>query len=364
MGRICMKNYLTGNGKINILEMPYQALENWLKNDLGEPGYRATQIWQWLWQKMARNFADMTSVSGKLRLILSEMAVISWPEIVKTQTSSDGTCKFLLQFADGAQAETVLIPAENRASEIRWTQCLSSQIGCPMGCSFCATGKMGFKRNMSMGEILGQILIGRNYLGDTRLDRPILRNLVFMGMGEPLLNLKALIPALESLANDRGMNFSPRRITVSTCGIDKGLEQLGESGLAYLAISLHAASQTLRESIMPGAAAWPLDQMFAALKKYPLKTREKITFEYLLLGGVNDSLADAKKLAALVSQVKGKVNLINYNRVENLPYEPASQERAAAFQKYLCDRHITAILRKSKGPDIQAACGQLCNRAL
>lgn len=301
----------------------------------------------------------MSNVSRKLREILAEKAFIGWPEVAATQTAADGTCKFLLRFPDGASAETVLIPAENRMGAIRWSQCLSTQIGCPMKCSFCATGQMGFKRNMTMAEILGQTLVGKEYLRDSRPDKPVLRNLVFMGMGEPLLNLDNLVPALGVLADEKGMNFSPRRITVSTCGIEKGLRVLGESGLAYLAVSLHAPTQELRGRIMPGAAVWNLDDMMASLARYPLKARERITFEYLLLGGVNDSLENARELARVLSHVKAKLNLIAYNPVAGLPYDAPKPERVQAFQKYLCDKNITAILRKSRGADINAACGQL-----
>ena len=228
-----------------------------------------------------------------------------------------------------------------------------------MGCTFCSTGQMGFERNMTMGEILGQVLVAREHLGDDRPEWPMLRNIVFMGMGEPLLNMRELMRSLEGLNNAKGLNFSPRRITVSTCGIEKGLRELGESGLAYLAVSLHAPTQELRSRIMPKAARWSLEDMFTALKSYPLKTREHITFEYLLLGGVNDGQEQAKELARLVSDVRGKLNLIVYNPAEGAPYAAPTEEAVLAFEQYLWNRKITAILRKSKGQDIKAACGQL-----
>lgn len=345
--------------RVNLLDFTLPELSAWFQNELGEPAFRAVQVWQWIWQKLARDFASMTNVSLKLREKLTGLAEIVWPEVVKESVGPDGTTKLLLAFGDGARAETVLIPAENRKGAIRWSQCLSTQCGCAMACRFCATGQMGFGRNMSMGEILGQVLIGRERLGDYRPDWPILRNLVFMGMGEPLLNLKALMPALESLHDERGLNFSPRRITVSTCGIEAGLKTLGESGLAYLAISLHAPSQTLREQIMPAAASWPLDQMMASLAAYPLKARERITFEYLLLGGVNDSPAHARELVRLLNPLKAKLNLIVYNPVEGLPFTPPAPEAVEAFQQVLWKSNLTAILRKSRGREIDAACGQL-----
>lgn len=350
-------------GPVNLLEFTLPELELWLAG-LGQPRFRAIQLWQWLWQKMARNFDAMSDISKAFRAELKERAEIVWPEVESVQTSSDGTMKFLLRFRDGALAETALIPAESRSGALRWTQCLSTQIGCPMGCRFCATGQMGFSRNMSMGEILGQMLVAREHLDDRRLDSPILRNVVFMGMGEPLLNLENLLRALKSMGHDKGLNFSPRRITVSTCGIEKGLKILGESGLAYLAVSLHAPTQALREAIMPKAAAWPLPDMLAALKNYPLKARERITFEYLLLGGLNDGLEQAAQLARIASGVRGKLNLIVFNPSPGLPFRAPEPEAVAAFQKYLWDRNITAIIRKSKGADIAAACGQLAIRKI
>ncbi len=342
----------------NILDMSLPQLQDFM-TAMGEPRFRATQVWQWLWQKMARDFESMTNVSKGTRAKLGQCLEIVWPHVAAVQKSRDGTVKFLLTLADGAQVETVLIPSESRVGAQRLTQCLSSQVGCAMGCTFCSTGSMGFERNMSHGEILGQILVARDYLGDVRTDKPMIRNLVFMGMGEPLLNMKNMLAALHSLNDDHGLNFSPRRITVSTCGIEKGLKEFGDSGLAYLAISLHAPNQLLRERIMPRAARWSLEKLMEALASYPLKTRERITFEYLLLGGVNDGLGHAQELVRLVSQVKGKLNLIVYNPVASAPYVAPDAKKILAFEKYLWDRNITAIIRKSKGQDINAACGQL-----
>lgn len=344
---------------INLLDMTLPELEAWMGGELGEPKFRAAQVWQWLWQKMARDVDAMTNVSRACRERLAAAAAIVWPEVAAVEESRDGTTKFLLRLADGAQVETVLIPSDSREGARRWTQCLSSQVGCAMGCTFCSTGQMGFERNMSMGEILGQVLVARAHLGDARPDRPVLRNLVFMGMGEPLLNLREVMRALQSLNNDKGLNFSPRRITVSTCGIEKGLRELGESGLAYLAVSLHAPTQELRARIMPKAARWPLEELVATLRSYPLKARERITFEYLLLGGVNDGPEQARELARLVGSVKGKLNLIVYNPAEGAPYAAPAEDRVLAFEQCLWKRHITAIVRKSKGQDIRAACGQL-----
>ncbi len=343
---------------IDILNLTLPELTEFMITELKEPKFRAKQVWQWLWSRGARSFDEMSDVSKATRAALAEQAVITWPEIVTEEQSSDGTIKFLLRLADGALIETVLIPG----SKDRLTQCLSCQVGCAMGCTFCSTGQLGFTRNMSMGEILGQVLVARRYLNDEGVMNPRLKNLVFMGMGEPLLNLREVMRSLQSLSEEQGLNFSPRRITVSTCGIEAGLKELGESGLAYLAVSLHAPDQALRKQIMPKAANWPLADMLAALEKYPLKTRERLTFEYLLLGGVNDSLEHAKGLARIMARLKAKLNLIVYNQAEGLPYKTPTPEAVLAFEQYLWNKGITAILRQSKGSDIKAACGQLAAR--
>ena len=343
---------------IDILNMTHPELLAFVRDDLGEPAFRANQVWQWLWQKGVTSFSAMTNVSKTTRAILEERCVIRLPEIAAEEKSADGTIKFLLCLADGECVETVLIPSESREGVLRMTQCLSCQVGCAMACTFCATGGMGFIRNMTMGEILGQVLVARQYLGDT-VENPRLRNLVFMGMGEPLLNYATVMRSLEVLHHDMGFNFSPRRMTVSTCGLQKGLLELGESGLAYLAVSLHAPTQELREQIMPRAARWPLDDLIGTLAAYPLKTRERLTFEYLLLGGVNDQPEHARALAKLMARVKAKLNLIVYNPVPGAPYAAPRQEDVDAFLEILHNKHITAIIRKSKGQDIKAACGQL-----
>ncbi len=344
---------------IDLLNLTLEELTAFVRDDLGQPPFRARQLWKWLWRKRARSFAQMSDLALALRSTLEQRARISWPETVKTQLSRDGTIKLLLKLADGELVETVLIPSESREGKPRMTQCLSTQVGCAMGCTFCSTGAMGFSRNMSMGEILGQVLVAQDYLNDSSPDNPVLRNLVFMGMGEPLLNLRELMRSLHSLNSEPGLSFSPRRITVSTCGIEKGLLELGESGLAYLAVSLHAPRQELRAQIMPKAAHWRLDDMVRFLRNYPLKARERLTFEYLLLGGVNDSLQEAKELAKIMAHIKGKLNLIIYNPAEGSLYQAPAPEAVLAFEQYLWSKNITATLRKSKGSDIKAACGQL-----
>lgn len=349
----------------NLLDLTLPELTAWVQDELGEPKFRAQQLWQWLWQKLATDFAGMSNIAQKTRERLAQCARIVWPEVITTQQSSDGTTKFLLGLEDGCRIECVLIPSEGHDGKVRWALCLSTQVGCPMGCTFCATGHLGFKRNLTMAEILGQVLVARAHMGDTRPDHPIVRNLVFMGMGEPLLNQKEVFRALETLNSPQGLAFSPRRITVSTCGIDGGVAALGECGLAYLAVSLHAPNQELRAQIMPGAARLPLDVLLAQLRAYPLKTREHITFEYLLLKDVNDSPAHARELARLVHSLgpnRAKLNLIVYNAVGEAPYQSPDPDRVLAFERVLWDRQVTAIVRASKGSDIDAACGQLAGR--
>ncbi len=346
------------DGKTELTNLSYPELEAFVLS-LALPKFRASQLWQWIWRKNAASFEEMTDLSLAFREMLAEKACITWPNVHTVQESEDGTVKFLLALADGAFVETVLIPSTARDGEGRMTQCLSCQVGCAMGCTFCSTGSMGFTRNMTLGEIVGQVQVARAYLGDTRPDHPLIRNLVFMGMGEPLLNLEEVMRALKVLHHPQGLAFSARRITVSTCGLPHGLPELGESNLAYLALSLHAPTQELRSKLMPKAAAWPLDKLLAALAVYPLKTRECLTLEYLLIGGVNDQPAHALELARICQRLKAKVNLIVYNPTPDSPYLPSSSEAVLAFEKKLWDKKVTAIVRKSKGQDISAACGQL-----
>ena len=349
--------------KVNLCDLPYPALERFVVERLGFKKFRAVQIWQWIWVKNVSGFEAMTDISRNDRARLAEIADIRWPSVADVRVSSDGTTKFLLELADGELVETVLIPSDapkhpNDLS-VRMTQCVSTQVGCAMACSFCSTGKLGFRRNMTMGEILGQVQVARAYVHDTQPERPIIRNLVYMGMGEPLLNLATVMDSLRTLEHPKGLAFSPRRITVSTCGIESGMREFGDSGLAFLAVSLHAPNQELREKLMPRAAHWPLEELISALEQYPLKTRERITLEYLVIAGVNDQPEHVKQLARICARLKAKLNLIPYNPTPGTPYRAPSPEELLRFEKALWAKDITAIVRKSKGQDIEAACGQL-----
>ncbi|MDC0335344.1 23S rRNA (adenine(2503)-C(2))-methyltransferase RlmN [Pseudodesulfovibrio sp.] len=336
----------------NLIELTKNDLEAFVVEDLKLPRFRAEQVWQWLWQKRVQDIESMTNLSKPLREKMATMAAIVWPEIVTVQKSKDGTIKFLLKLTDGKLIETVLIPMRGR-----YSQCLSTQVGCAMACTFCSTGKLGFERNLTYGEITGQILVARQYLFDHNMDE--LKNLVFMGMGEPLLNLDTLIEVLNDLPCERGLSLSWRRSVVSTVGFPDKLKILGDLEVALPAISLHAPTQELRAQIMPKAAKVHLDDLMAAINAYPMRQRERITFEYLLLKDVNDSLEHADQLAKLVNRKTGKINLIAYNATEGMPYGAPDRDKVEAFEKRLWDHGLTAFIRRSMGADIKAACGQL-----
>lgn len=351
-----MRDLAATPSKVDLLNLTRSELEAFVVEDLRQPRFRTDQLWHWLWHRGARDFAAMTNLSKDLKARLAERAVIAVPSVDVARTSRDGTIKLLLRLADGERIETVLIPMG-----AHYTQCLSTQVGCAMACSFCSTGELGLTRNMSMGEILGQIMVGREHLAKAGL--PTVRNLVFMGMGEPLLNLSELLRSLETLGSSEGLSFASRRSTVSSVGIPAALKILGDSGLAVPAISLHAPTQELREQLMPKAARVPLSELLDALDRYPLKSRERVTYEYIMLGGVNDSLVHAKQLVKLLGQRRCKVNLIGYNppppETGPAPYRAPEPADVLAFEEYLRSKRITTFIRRSMGQDIAAACGQL-----
>lgn len=354
---------MSTSSKVNLCDLPYPALERFVVEELGAKKFRAMQLWQWIWAKNASAFHVMTDISHKDREKLAQLAEIRWPSIADVRVSSDGTTKFLLKLSDGQLVETVLIPSEapkrQNDPSVRITQCVSTQVGCAMACSFCSTGKLGFTRNMTMGEILGQIQVARAYVHDTKPESPIIRNIVYMGMGEPLLNLKNVMDSLRTLEHPGALAFSPRRVTVSTCGIEAGMREFGDSGLAFLAVSLHAPNQELRERLMPRAARWHLTDLISALEQYPLKTRERITLEYLVISGVNDQSEHVRQLARICARINAKINIIPYNPTPGTAYKAPTPEDLLRFEKALWAKGITAIVRKSKGQDIEAACGQL-----
>ncbi|MDD2500686.1 MAG: 23S rRNA (adenine(2503)-C(2))-methyltransferase RlmN [Geobacter sp.] len=331
--------------RTDLKNLTLPALEQFLQGQ-GKERYRATQIFKWLYQHDASSFDEMTNVSKALRTELAQTAYISHLEPETIEVGSDGTRKYLFMLEDGNAVESVIIPDEDRN-----TLCISSQAGCAMQCAFCLTGTFNLTRNLTTAEIVNQILAVRR---DVEV-----RNIVMMGMGEPLHNLDNVIPALQIMAEDNGLQLSSRRVTVSTCGLVPELERLGREITVNLAVSLNATTDELRDRIMPVNKAYPIATLLAALKNYPLPGRRKITIEYVLLGGLNDTPEDAKRLVRLLSDIPCKINLIPFNPHEKADFRPPTRAALNAFHKYLLDRHFTVITRDSRGSDISAACGQL-----
>jgi 23S rRNA (adenine2503-C2)-methyltransferase len=317
----------------------------------GLPVFRARQIFGWIYRKGVTDFALMTDLPRELRARLAAQFRISTPALVHEARSSDGTRKFLFQLADGRRIESVFIPDTPKQ-----TFCISSQVGCAMDCDFCLTGKMGFVRNLTPGEITGQVRALAAATG--LLDKPF--NIVLMGMGEPLHNYDAVMTAVRVLADERGLAVSPRRVTLSTVGVLPAMERLASEPLMpNLAVSLHATTDATRDRVAPINRKYPLAQLLDACRRFPLKRRNRITFEYVLLDGVNDTPEDALRLAALLGDIRAKVNLLPLNAAPGIPYERPSDQRVNAFARILADHHLTVSVRKSRGRDIRAACGQL-----
>ncbi len=333
----------------DLRELSGPELEGLLRS-LGEPPWRVGEIRGWLWRRNVPTIAAMSSLPLPLRHALEESFTLSAPAVTGVRSSPDGTAKLVLRLADGSPCETVVIP-EGR----RLTQCLSSQAGCPLGCTFCQTGRMGFTRNLTAAEIAGQWLAARR----RRPGGPEVTNFVFMGMGEPLLNYEAVRDAVGILTAPWGAGISPSRITVSTAGIVPAMARMGrEMPEVGLAVSLNAPDDSLRDRLMPVNRKYPLGELVEALRRYPAK-RRPVTVEYVLLGGVNDSAKMAAALADLLRGVRCKINLIPFNRHSEIPYVPPSERAVEGFQAVLRRAGYTAPVRRSKGGDIAAACGQL-----
>jgi 23S rRNA (adenine2503-C2)-methyltransferase len=318
---------------------------------MGQPRYRGRQLFQWVQARRATTSEAMTSLSRPLRSLLAGHVRVDRPGLVRLQRATDGTRKYLFRLADGEEIESVLIPDDGRL-----TACISTQVGCPLACRFCLTGLMGMRRNLTAGEIVGQVLTLQDALD--REER--ISNLVLMGMGEPLLNFPNVEKALRILCDELGANFSPRRITLSTAGHVPGIQRLAASNLnVNLAVSLSATTDAVRDQIMPINKRWPIAALLEACREYPLPNRRRLTFEYVMLDGVNDSPEDARRLAKLMRGIRCKVNLIPFNATPDLPDRPSPRERVEAFQKTLHDAGLTATVRESRGRDISAACGML-----
>ncbi|NTU42315.1 MAG: 23S rRNA (adenine(2503)-C(2))-methyltransferase RlmN [Nitrospirales bacterium] len=316
--------------------------------DAGLPTFRARQILHWIYEKYARSISEITELSRDLRERLAERATIGNLSVIDRLISRDGTEKFLFGLEDGETIESVLIPDEDRL-----TLCISSQVGCAMGCRFCLTGKMGLKRNLGAGEIVDQVISVNRAVMPRRVT-----NIVLMGMGEPLANLENVSEALWRLTEL--MAISPRRITLSTSGIvPKILDLPRRAPMVNLAISLNATTDEVRDYVMPVNKTYPLKTLLDACRRFPLPERRQITFEYVLLKGVNDSRDDARRLIALLKGIPSKVNLIPFNPSEESEFRRPEEKRVLEFQDILINAHLTALIRKSKGQDILAACGQL-----
>jgi 23S rRNA (adenine2503-C2)-methyltransferase len=323
----------------------------------GWPRFRGEQIWRWVHDHGVRSFDEMTNLGRDTRARLAQTAVIGGLTIAEVQTSHDGTRKLRLVTHDGQSIESVVIPDGDKT-----TQCISSQVGCAVDCQFCATAKLGLRRNLDAGEIVDQVYLARRLLADVEPGRRI-SNLVYMGMGEPLHNYDNLVRSLGILTHDKGAGLSQRRITVSTSGLVPKLERLGgEDVRPNLAVSLNAPSDAIRDEIMPINRKWNIAKLLGALRAYPLEQRRRITFEYVLLAGVNDSLADAAQLARLLRGIKCKVNLIPFNPHPEAPYARPSHAAVTAFQDECRRLGLPVYLRTPRGDDIDAACGQLANR--
>ncbi|MFH1028266.1 MAG: 23S rRNA (adenine(2503)-C(2))-methyltransferase RlmN [Pseudomonadota bacterium] len=363
--------------KTDLKNLTLPALEKFLQGQ-GKERFRALQVFKWIYQHDARTFDEMTNISKDLRRELSETALISNLEPEAVEQGSDGTRKYLFNLGDGNGVEAVLIPIEGRN-----TLCISSQAGCAMGCEFCLTGTYKLTRNLTTAEIVNQIMaVERDLItnppallvdttqagaepddGDDD-DQPqspaAIRNIVMMGMGEPLHNLDNVIPAIRIMIDGNGLQFSNRRVTVSTCGLVPEMARLGrEIPNVNLAVSLNATTDELRDRIMPVNRRYPIRELLKACKEFPLPGRRKVTFEYVMLGGINDTPQDAKRLLRLISDIPNKVNLIPFNEHEGCEFKAPTRAAIDAFHKYLIDHNVTVITRDSRGGDISAACGQL-----
>ena len=347
----------------NLLDLSIEELK-----ELVSPSFRATQIYEWVYKKNATEFSQMLNLPKDMRQDLAEKFYLDPLKCVKFEQSSDGSIKYLFELKDGLKIESVLLPMKEEISDedgkisrhARYTVCVSSQVGCKMGCAFCLTAKGGLVRNLTAGEIVGQILwIKRE--NNIPYERRI--NVVYMGMGEPLDNLANVSKAIKILALNEGLAISSRRQTVSTSGLGSQIKKLGEMDLGVLlAISLHAVTNELRSRLMPINKAYNIEAVMDAVRGFPIDMRKRVMFEYLVIKDLNDSVSDAKKLVKLLHGIKAKVNLIYFNPHEGSEFGRPELTRMLKFQEYLRDHGVTCTIRQSKGLDISAACGQLKQR--
>jgi 23S rRNA (adenine2503-C2)-methyltransferase len=348
---------ITTAKKKELLGLAREELQEFM-TALGEKPYRARQLYDAVYRRRVTSFNEITDLPKTLRRLLDERAVVTHTRIESVFVSSDGTRRFLLKLSDGREIESVFMPEERRD-----TICISSQVGCPLACDFCMTGVMGLKRNMTAGEIVSQITIVLNEVYGAGTKTPHGTNIVMMGMGEPLLNYDDVMKAIRLFADDEGLEIAPRRVTLSTAGIVPRIYDLAkETTRPRLAISLTAANDELRDKLFPINRKYPLAELMEACLRFPLRERERLTFEYVMLKGVNDSDRDARELVRLLSKIRAKVNLIPHNPAPELPYLSSDMNRILAFQKILTEAGVPSFIRRPRGRDISAACGQLAAR--
>ena len=340
------------NKKTDIRSLKKDDLTSWFLGH-GQKKFRANQVWEWLWAKSAVSFDQMTNLSKDLRDMLKEHFDILPVTTAESQISNDRTIKSGFRLHDGYMVEGVLIPADDRM-----TACVSSQVGCSLTCKFCATGYMDRKRNLTAAEIYDQVVLIRNQ-AESNYQAP-LTNIVYMGMGEPLLNYQSVLESIDKICGEDGLNWSPKRITVSTAGIAKMIKKLGDDEVKFkLALSLHAANDEKRNQIMPINESNSLKNLEEALLHFYKKTGNRITFEYIVFYGFNDTLEDARELYEFCKKIPSKVNIIEYNPIAEANYQNADPKAIDKFAAYLESKGITVMVRRSRGKDIDAACGQL-----
>ncbi|MFQ6021201.1 MAG: 23S rRNA (adenine(2503)-C(2))-methyltransferase RlmN [Acidiferrobacterales bacterium] len=353
-----MDSALHEQPKLNLLGLDREGMMA-LFADLGERPFRASQVIQWIHRHGVEDVERMTNLSKPLRDRLQRIACVQAPSVVSDQIAADGTRKWLLQVDNDNCIETVFIPEEDRG-----TLCVSSQVGCTLNCSFCATGKQGFNRNLSAAEIVGQLRLASRISKQQPAVGPI-TNVVMMGMGEPLLNLKNVVPAMQLMLDDHAYGLSKRRVTLSTAGLVPAIDRLRETCHVSLAVSLHAPNDALRDVLVPLNRKYPIQQLLAACKRYVAGApRRKVTFEYVMLEGVNDEPAHAHELAQLLADVPAKLNLIPFNSFAGTPYRRPSAAAIERFREILLAAGLITVTRKPRGDQIDAACGQLAGRVL
>lgn len=336
--------------KTLLLDFTHTELQQWVQ-DCGEPHYRAGQLLDWLYKKHAARVEELSNLPKSWRDYLSQSVELTPFRASSTQRSQDGTRKTLFYLHDGLAIESVQI-----LMKAHYTLCISTQVGCPVNCDFCLTGRQGFMRNLTSGEILGQILAAQRNLSEGER----ISNIVLMGMGEPLLNYTHTMKAIRMMLAEEGLHFSNRKITLSTAGIIPGIQRLGQEDFTInLAVSLNASTDAIRSHIMPINQTYPLESLLDACRAFPLPERRRITFEYVLLDGINDKPEHARTLSKILRGIRCKINLIPYNATPGSPYQSSSEVRILAFQDILTQRGYSAFIRVSKGSDISAACGQL-----